>query len=101
MSQTRYKEDVTLGMVKDWHGFSREVVDMPSLESFKVPLDKALDRIWWKVTRYMAVVECNWNVTGMQLGLTLKPIGSVASCLHLVHNASQLQDELISASTLL
>lgn len=48
-----------------------------------------------------AVVECNWNVTGMQLGLTLKPIGLTTSCLDLVHNASQLQDDFISASTIL
>lgn len=48
-----------------------------------------------------AVVECNWDVTGMQLGLTLKPVGLTTSCLDLVHNASQLQDDSISASTLL
>lgn len=35
-----------------------------------------------------AVVECNWNVNGMQLGLTLKPIGLITSGLDLVHNAS-------------
>lgn len=48
-----------------------------------------------------AVVECNWNVNGMQLGLTLKPIGLITSGLDLVHSASQLQDDSISANTLL
>lgn len=48
-----------------------------------------------------AVVECNWNVNGMQLGLTLKPIGLITSGLDLVHNTSQLQDDSISANTLL
>lgn len=48
-----------------------------------------------------AVVECNWNVNRMQLRLTLKSIGLITSALNLVHNASQLQDDSISASTLL
>lgn len=48
-----------------------------------------------------AVVECNWNVTGMQLGLTLKPIGLITSGLDSVHNDSELQGDSISASTFL
>lgn len=48
-----------------------------------------------------AVLECNWNVTGMHLGLTLKPTGLITSGLDSVHNDSQLQDNSISASTLL
>lgn len=47
------------------------------------------------------MVECNWNVTGMQLGLTLKPTGLITSALDSVYNDSQLQDDSISASTLL
>lgn len=42
VSQTGYKEDVTLGVVKEGHGFPREVVDVPFLESLKIPLDRAL-----------------------------------------------------------
>ncbi|KFW69193.1 hypothetical protein AS28_14607, partial [Pygoscelis adeliae] len=32
----------TLRVVKHWHRFPREVVDAPSLETFKVRLDGAL-----------------------------------------------------------
>jgi len=34
-------------VVKHWHGLPREVVDAPSLETFKVRLDGALSNLIW------------------------------------------------------
>jgi len=42
-------------MVKHWHGLSREVADAPSLETFKVRLDRALSNlIWLKMSQLIA-----------------------------------------------
>ncbi|KFW70462.1 hypothetical protein AS28_13113, partial [Pygoscelis adeliae] len=35
----------TLRVVKHWHRLPREVVDAPSLETFKVRLDRALSNL--------------------------------------------------------
>jgi len=35
----------TMRVVKHWHRFPREVVDAPSLETFKVSLDGALSNL--------------------------------------------------------
>jgi len=38
-------------VVSHWHRFPREAVDAPSLEVFKVRLDRALSNpVWWKVS---------------------------------------------------
>jgi len=34
-------------VVKHWYRFAREVVDAPSLETFKVRLDRALSSLIW------------------------------------------------------
>jgi len=34
-------------VVKHWHRLPREVVDAPSLETFKVRLDEALSNLTW------------------------------------------------------
>jgi len=34
-------------VVKHWHRLPREVVDAPSLETFKVRLDRALSNLVW------------------------------------------------------
>ncbi|KFP11164.1 hypothetical protein Z169_05289, partial [Egretta garzetta] len=39
------KEFFTMRVVKHWNGFPREVVDAPSLETFKVRLDGALSSL--------------------------------------------------------
>ncbi|KFM02921.1 hypothetical protein AS27_01421, partial [Aptenodytes forsteri] len=46
----RYRLDIrkkffTLRVVKHWHRLPREVVDAPSLETFKVRLDGALSNL--------------------------------------------------------
>ena len=38
----------TMRVVKHWHRFPREVVDAPSLETFKVSLDGALSNLSWR-----------------------------------------------------
>ncbi|KFW63004.1 hypothetical protein AS28_13155, partial [Pygoscelis adeliae] len=39
------KKFFTLRVVKHWHRLPREVVDAPSLETFKVRLDGALSKL--------------------------------------------------------
>ncbi|KFW68818.1 hypothetical protein AS28_04290, partial [Pygoscelis adeliae] len=39
------KKFFTLRVVKDWHRLPREVVDAPSLETFKARLDGALSNL--------------------------------------------------------
>ncbi|KFQ05813.1 hypothetical protein N329_12471, partial [Haliaeetus albicilla] len=39
------KKFFTMRMVKHWHRLTREVVDAPSLETFKVRLDGALSNL--------------------------------------------------------
>ncbi|KFV59156.1 hypothetical protein N328_07748, partial [Gavia stellata] len=39
------KKSFTMGVVKDWNRLPREVVDAPSLETFKVRLDRALSNL--------------------------------------------------------
>ncbi|KFW65607.1 hypothetical protein AS28_14964, partial [Pygoscelis adeliae] len=39
------KKFFTLRVVKHWHRLPREVVDAPSLETFKVRLDRALSNL--------------------------------------------------------
>ncbi|KFW67429.1 hypothetical protein AS28_15037, partial [Pygoscelis adeliae] len=46
----RYRLDIrkkffTLRVVKHWHRLPREAVDAPSLETFKVRLDRALSNL--------------------------------------------------------
>ena len=42
-------------VVRHWHRLPREVVDAPSLETFKARLDGALSNlVWWKVSLPMA-----------------------------------------------
>ena len=42
-------------MVKHWHRLPREVVDAPSLETFKVRLNRALSNlIWLKMSLFIA-----------------------------------------------
>jgi len=45
----------TMRVVKHWNRFPREVVDVPSLEAFKVRLDGALSNLkWLKVPSLLA-----------------------------------------------
>jgi len=37
-------------VLKHWHGLPREVVDAPSLETFKARLDRALSNLIWLKT---------------------------------------------------
>jgi len=39
------KKSLTVGVVRHWHGLSREVVDAPCLETVKVRLDRALSNL--------------------------------------------------------
>ena len=39
------KKPFTVRVVRHWNGLSREVVDAPSLETFKVRLDRALSNM--------------------------------------------------------
>jgi len=42
-------------VVKHWHRLPREVVEAPSLETFKARLDGALSNlVWWKMSLLMA-----------------------------------------------
>jgi len=41
----RRKKFFTVTVVKHWHRLPREVVDAPSLETFKVRLDRALSNL--------------------------------------------------------
>jgi len=44
-----------IGVVKRWHRLPREAVGAPSLEAFKVRLDRALGSlVWWVVTLFIA-----------------------------------------------
>ncbi|KFM06511.1 hypothetical protein AS27_02648, partial [Aptenodytes forsteri] len=50
LKEGRFKLDIrkkffTLRVVKHWHRLPREVVDAPSLETFKVRLDGALSNL--------------------------------------------------------
>jgi len=40
------KKYFAIKVVKHWHRLPREVVDVPSLETFKITLDRALST-WW------------------------------------------------------
>ena len=63
MRQGRFRLDImrkffTQGMVKHWNRLPKEVVDAPSLESFKARLDVVLGSlVWWLVTVYSRRVE--------------------------------------------
>ena len=58
--QGRFRLDIrrkffTQGMVTHWNRLPKEVVDAPSLESFKARLDVALGSlVWWLATLHMA-----------------------------------------------
>ncbi|KFM05067.1 hypothetical protein AS27_03675, partial [Aptenodytes forsteri] len=39
------KKSFTMRVVRHWHRLPREVVDAPSLEAFKVRLDRALSNL--------------------------------------------------------
>ena len=60
LKEGRFRLDIrknffAVRMAKHWHRLSREVVDAPSLEMFKVRLDGALSNlVWWKVSLPMA-----------------------------------------------
>jgi len=41
------KKFFTITVVKHWHRLPREVVDAPSLETFKARLDRALSNLVW------------------------------------------------------
>jgi len=41
------KKCFTMGVVKEWNGLPRRVVDAPSLETFQVRLDGALSSLIW------------------------------------------------------
>jgi len=41
------KKFFTMRVVKHWHRFPREVVEAPSLETFKARLDRALSNLLW------------------------------------------------------
>jgi len=41
------KKFFMLRVVKHWNGFPREVVEAPSLETFKARLDRALSNLIW------------------------------------------------------
>jgi len=50
LKEGRFRLDIrkkfyTMRVVKHWHGLPREVVDAPSLETFKVRLDEALSNL--------------------------------------------------------
>jgi len=50
LKEGRFRLDIrkiffTLRLVKPWHRLPREVVDAPSLEKFKVRLDRALSNL--------------------------------------------------------
>ena len=41
------KESLTVRVVRHWHRLPRDVVDAPSMETFKVRLDQALGNLMW------------------------------------------------------
>jgi len=50
LKESRFRLDIrknffTMRVVKHWHGLARDVVDAPSLETFKVRLDGALSNL--------------------------------------------------------
>ncbi|KFO94225.1 hypothetical protein N320_01334, partial [Buceros rhinoceros silvestris] len=50
LKEGRFKQDIrknifTMRVVKHWHRLPREVVDAPSLDTFKVRLDGALSNM--------------------------------------------------------
>jgi len=50
LKQGRFRLDIrkkffTMRMVKHWNGLSREAVEAPSLETFKIRLDRALSNL--------------------------------------------------------
>jgi len=52
LQQGRFRLDIrqkffTMKVVKHWHRLPREVVDAPSLETFKARLDGALSNLVW------------------------------------------------------
>ncbi|KAK4818682.1 hypothetical protein QYF61_017903 [Mycteria americana] len=53
--QDTRKKFFTMRVVRHWNRLPREVVDAPSLETFKARLDRALSNlIWWKMSLPMA-----------------------------------------------
>jgi len=51
----RRKQFFTMRVVKHWHRLPRELVDAPSLETFKAKLDGALSNlIWLKASLFIA-----------------------------------------------
>jgi len=52
LRESRFRVDTrkkffTMRVVKHWHRLPREVVDAPSLETFKARLDRALSNLVW------------------------------------------------------
>jgi len=49
----------TMRVMRHWHRLPREVVDAPSLEVFKVRLDRALSNLVY------SVMSCPWRGVGL------------------------------------
>jgi len=52
LRESRFRLDIrkkffTMRVVKHWHGLPSEVVEAPSLETFKARLDRALSNLIW------------------------------------------------------
>jgi len=60
LEEGRFRLDIrkkffTMRVVRHWHRLPREGVDAPSLEVFKVRLDRPLSKVvWWQVSLPMA-----------------------------------------------
>ena len=59
LKQGRFRLDIrkkffTVRVVKHWNGFPREVVEAPSLETFKPRLDRALSNLVWLAVTLLA-----------------------------------------------